>query len=182
MKFAMPMTITGIALILGLSGCTQNTLLSERPWGYETREDLEIWAVEEIDSTIAASSLTEGWIDVDPDKPRSWDTDREGVVSHMRSNGCVVADHGARPTRMSLVLVHNEPEQPFEMLDRIRAHWESEGWSVNDIFPLDPDSAEPYEYFVANREDGAMKAVQATEHAIVLDVTTVCSDHSSVSY
>ncbi len=147
----------------------------------ETLEEQRAWVAEQFDAVVEASGVSSGWHDIywqdvfwEEDRPE----DRELLLSAFFPGGCdgvagqlyeslINADASALPNA----------EDPIEAAARVRAYWESAGWTVTDLYsPPNPDSP----HFLGDRADGAMLAFRASETGMSLEVGTACSGHSTV--
>lgn len=162
------------AVVVTLSGCVNTSPVSKDAWGWETRDVLEAWVVEQTDAAIAASELAEGWREIGHDSPRSWSADRDAVIEGIETRSCY-SGGDVRPHELMLDLVHDDPPHAFEAMARVREYWQSQGWQVGDLVPLDDEQSEDVQYVVARLEDGSALSIQGTELAVVLSVTSACS-------
>lgn len=170
----------GVFTVLSMTGCMQEVPLVSKPrvTSTETLNELRLWAEGQADATIAAAEVPEGWYwggrNI-PELPWTGETaDREQVLGSMLPISC----GGSSSGRLDLSLKNaDERSDPFVVADRVRAFWESEGWTVTDVTP--PTDQE--QNFRADRSDGALLGFTAAQDWLVISVYTSCSMHNTVT-
>ena len=133
------------------------------------------WVEEEIDKAIAVSGVKDGWFKSFTDEEVEW-TDgprsRRKIFGSLLPRAC-----GSGGVLVQNLVVRNVPEWA-EIAERMRAAWEAEGWGVTDVSSVDLPSNP---YFRADREDGAVLALNASEKGMILSVESPCSSDPTMS-
>lgn len=176
--------IAAILLVLGgsasLSGCLQETpIVSDRsnPTTNLTLDELRDWMETQLDAGVAATGISEGWY-WHPTIP--WldnEAEREQIKSSWLPRNC--PGSGARLIEhVNIKRDDGGVEDPAEVGVKVRAFWESQGWTVIDLYP-DAPAEKPK--FRIEREDGAQLGFQASRDGVSFNVASACSVNSSVT-
>lgn len=172
--------LTGLVVVaIFVPGCVgERPIVSERATVsnmtlFEQRE----WVSSHLDAAVLASAVPDGWYDIywkdvfwAVDRP----DDRELLTSAWLPNSCGGGESG----RVSMVLKNMTFADPVAAAMRVRAHWESSGFAVRDLYDGGHDT-EPN--FVADFEDGSQLAMQAGEGGMSLSVRSACSMNNTVT-
>ena len=167
-----------LTLIPALSGCSlQGVPIVSEPTTYVggTLVDHLQWVEEEIDKAIAVSSVKEGWFKSFSGEEIEWTDDpksRYEIFGSLLPRAC-----GSGGALVQNLVVRDVPKWA-EIAERMRAAWEADGWVVTDIFSVDRPSNP---YFRADREDGAVLALNASEKGMILSVESPCSGDPTMS-
>ncbi len=156
-----------------ISGCSSDPIVSDE-WrsGSATREEQLAWIETEVDAVVQATGEPDGWRS--GEERLDWTEDRAVLLEQIETESCRPNRADPQPGRRVFTVEHTDIGAPFAAAARVRAVWTSEGWDVSDV--LDPESTGTQEdYFRADRSDGAILALDATEHSVILSVSTACS-------
>lgn len=163
--------------VASLSGCLQEVPIvsneAENKTTNMTLDEQREWVGMQLAEGVAASGVSEGWFNTRRTIPWS-DTqeDRDGVLNMLFPRDC---DLGGR---LVVSLKNTDAIEPLVAAEKVRANWESEGWTVTDV-RADAENRDPY--FRADREDGAVLAFQASDEGMSLSVESACSVNNSVT-
>ena len=170
--------VIAMALIPALSGCSlQGVPIVSEPTTYVggTLVDHLQWVEEEIDKAIAVSGVKEGWFKSFSGEEIEWTDDpksRYEIFGSLLPRAC-----GSGGALVQNLVVRDVPKWA-EIAERMRAAWEADGWVVMDVFSVDRPSNP---YFRADREDGAVLALNASEKGMILSVESPCSGDPTMS-
>lgn len=176
--------ISALAFVLGVSvlvaGCVQEVpLVSEpRAMSGDTLDEQLTWVEQQADAAIAAAGVTDGWYWGGNGIPEfSWTDNadgREPVRGSLLPTGCGHSGGGQLYLGLKNVAGLSDPSS---VADRVRAFWESEGWTVADVTPPTDEEQD----FRADRPDGALLGFTASTTGMVISVHTSCSVHDTVT-
>ncbi len=178
--------LTAILLVLGgsasLSGCLQETpIVSDHsnPTTNMTLDEQRDWVETQLDAGVAATGISEGWY-WHPTSRIPWldnDAEREQIKSSWLPRDC--SGLGARLIQhVNIKRDDGGVENPAEVGVKVRAFWESQGWTVIDLYP-DAPAEKPK--FRIEGEDGAQVGFQASRDGVSLSVASGCSVNNSVT-
>lgn len=143
-------------------------------WDQATLEEQRAWAQAQADEAITVLGQEEGWAMLLDDE-LLWPEHRTEIMGYARIDNCRPSKGSDQPARTMLDLSNLDFHEPFEGAARLKQHWIDQGWTVTYV--IDPEEApEPEEYFRADREDGAMLSLSASENYMSLAVYSSCSD------
>ena len=170
----------GLVAMVSLMGCVQEVpLVSEpRTTSVETLDEQLAWVEEQADAAIAAAEVPEGWYWGGSGVPEILWTGENADREPVRGSLLPVSCGGSRAGRLYLGLRNaDQRSDSFVVADRVRAFWESEGWTVTDVTPPTDEEQD----FRADRPDGALLGFTAAEDWLVISVHTSCSGHDTVA-
>lgn len=170
--------LAALATVIAVSGCLQEVPIVSRDTGNKTTnmtlEEQREWVGEQFDAAVTASGAAEGWYDIywkdvfwSADRPE----DRELLLGSWFPRKCGLGG------RLDESLKNMTADDPLGAAEKVRAFWESDGWTVTDVWS-DPSPAEPH--FRADREDGAFMGFQASVDGMSLSVYSACSVNHTV--
>lgn len=173
------LAVVGVALgSLLLTGCVKEVPLVSKTsvTTNVTLEEQWAWMEEELDRSTAGSGVPDGWYKHFESQQVPWDADpanRKIIIKSLLPRGCGMGG------QLVELLLNEDVSDPFGVAERMRTFWESEGWTVTDIYPEpNPDEV----YFRADREDGAGLSFRASERGLALMVLTSCSVNNTVTH
>ncbi|WP_153002136.1 hypothetical protein [Leucobacter chromiiresistens] len=162
-------------VVLTMSSCMREVPIVSLESGNETTNmtlsEQREWVGEQFDIAIEASAVEDGWFKTRRTLP--WTDapgDRDGILNMLYPRECSVGG------RLVVSLQNRTADDPFAAAEKVRAFWESEGWTVSDIRSYESDP-----YFRADREDGAVLAFRASTGRMSLEIETSCSVHGTVT-
>ncbi|XPP26670.1 MAG: hypothetical protein ACNYNX_00375 [Leucobacter sp.] len=152
--------------------------MSDRgPVGDAPVEELREWVADEVGAVIEVTGLESHWRMLLELELR-WAEDRELIFERSHLPRCTTRSGQINPASARVDLISDPLEEdPFELAERVREHWEGEGWEISQLGPS---------YYRADRADGATLAIEGAEGAagkmLVLAVQSVCSNNLSVAH
>ena len=171
--------LLALAAVGGLSACLQEVpIVSNNPDNPSTNMTLEEqrqWVETQLDQALTASGAPDGWRWVGGKIEVPWterDEDRALVLESLLPEDCGLGG------RLITLLKNQTADDPLGAAARVRTFWESEGWTVTDIWS-NPSAAEPS--FRADREDGALMGFEASVEGMSLSVYSACSVNNTVT-
>lgn len=167
-----------VAICVGvmLGGCSSVPVLSDsNKWDHSSPENQLAWLSTEADNVIKVIGTGEGWYKYN--KGNLWSENRDSVLANLKPRSCRPNQKGIQPGKFQLDLDNGSVPDPFEAAKRVRAYWTEQGWTITDVVPLG-STKDPIDYFRADREDGAVLALTASEFNISLQLSTSCSDNN----
>lgn len=180
--------LTGTVVLLGLSGCQEgSSVVSEtKTYGTASLNEQRNWVVGEIVSVIAATGTENRWRGTETSAPR-WDEERDSILESSRKVRCSFEPDRPNPAGLMVDLWSDPLEQdPFELAERVRRLWESEGWKISDIVRKGDTAASNEVYFRADRADGSEMSLDAVDDKggklLLLSVQAACSSDPTVAW
>lgn len=171
--------VAGLALLaVTVAGCTQMEVpIVSDPDTYVGGTLVEHlkWVEEEIDKAIALSGVKDGWFKSFSGEEIEWTDDpksRYEIFGSLLPRAC-----GKGGVLVQNLVVRDVPEWS-EAADRMRAGWEADGWVVTDVFSVERPTNP---IFRADREDGAVLALDANDEGLILSVESPCSADATMS-
>lgn len=173
LKFFVAVCVVGV-----LSSCQGVPLLSTS--GAKTDmniSELRNWAANEADKALAVLNLDGEWYD-SLKESTLWGRDRELLLEEASVSRCG-SGNGDLPGRLEITIQNMTfTGDVLRQAEKVRSFWESEGWEVSNVLS-EPDSLSPL-YFRADREDGALVAIDAASNFIEVSIYSACSNDPSM--
>ncbi|WEK61774.1 MAG: hypothetical protein P0Y60_03145 [Candidatus Microbacterium colombiense] len=144
-----------------------------------TLDEQRDWVETQLDAGVAATGISEGWY-WHPTSRIPWldnGAEREQIKRSWLPRDC--SGSGARLTQnVNITRDEGGVENPAEVGVKVRAFWESQGWTVIDLYP---DASAENPKFRIEGEDGAQMGFQASRDGVSFSVASACSVNSSVT-
>lgn len=145
----------------------------------ETLEEQQAWMRKQLDATVAASGVSDGWYDIF-DHSAFWLESASELKSRLMA-ATLPRDCGTGASgRIEFMLKNTTAEDPLAAAAKVREFWERSGWTVTNVRSYATEGSNPY--FRADREDGAQMGFQASAEGMSLDVTSACSVNATVTH
>ena len=162
-----------------LTGCVQEVPIvsnsDEIKTTNMTLDEQRSWVEAQFDVGIAASGVPTGWYWGSATKV-PWSDNKEDRALALSS--WFPRECGLGGRLVETVRIKGEIQDYSSIASKVRAQWESEGWTISDV-RADAENRDPY--FRADREDGAVLAFQASEAGMSLSVDSACSVNNTVT-
>lgn len=142
-------------------------------WGHASAAEQLAWLAAEADAAITVLGGEGSWSKYSVEN--LWSENREGILENLKPRSCRPTKTGPQPGAYVLDLDNGSLQHPFEAAKRLRKHWAEQGWAITDV--VTPGSSQrELDYFRADRADGAMLALTASEYNLSLQILTFGSD------
>lgn len=149
---------------------------------FATREEQVAWAVAEVDEALGILGQEEGWYDLQGRlEGKNWAAARDRDAEDFVFIPCGYTGEEFQGSQLQLTLVHNHFTDTNEAAERLRGHWEWEGWEVIDDVTTTQAYGERVDYVLVREPAGSTLAIDADSTAIVLDFVPGCSSTAWLS-
>ncbi|MFC6234563.1 hypothetical protein ACFPZL_05645 [Leucobacter soli] len=181
-------SLLAVWFALGTSACDGGIpVLSERnEVAGRTLQEQQEWAVAQVEAVISVTGTEGLWRGRGETGPR-WDEAQLRILDRSRHVSCSSEPGKVNPAGL-LVRVRTDPldEDPYRLAERVREYWATEGWTVSDVYGVEDSAAADSALIRADREDGAMLALSASDagggRLLFLDVQAECSNDPTVAW